>query len=91
MPRYVVERTFTDGFGITTNERGVEMRAAVISTNRQCEVTWIHSYVTPDRSKTYCIYDAPSPEAGRQSARRNEVPIDKIIEIRVLGPYFYSP
>jgi hypothetical protein len=24
-------------------------------------VTWIHSYVSQDRQKTFCIYDAPSP------------------------------
>jgi len=39
-------------------------------------VTWVHSYVTPDKKKTFCIYDAPSPEAIRQVAGRNGLPVD---------------
>jgi hypothetical protein len=46
--------------------------------------------VTPEKTKTYCIYDAPSPEAVRQSATANNLPVDRITEVRVLDPYFYS-
>ena len=49
----------------------------------------MHSYVSPDRTKTYCIYDGPSEEAIRKSATRNKLPIDKIMQVRVLDPYFY--
>lgn len=52
-------------------------------------VTWVHSYVTPDRKHTYCIYDGPSPEAIRTVAQRNELPVDSITEVSVLDPYFY--
>jgi hypothetical protein len=52
-------------------------------------VTWVHSYVTSDKAKTFCIYDAPSPEAVRRVAGRNGLPVDKIAEVRVLDPYFY--
>jgi hypothetical protein len=52
-------------------------------------VTWIHSYVSPDRTKTFCIYDGPSEEAIRKSAERNQLPVDRITEVRVLDPYFY--
>lgn len=52
-------------------------------------VTWVHSYVTPDRKHTYCIYDGPSPEAIRTVAQRNELPVDSIAEVSVLDPYFY--
>ena len=89
MPRYIVERTFPEGLNIPTDTAGADACAAVVSTNSQYEVTWVHSYVTPDKSKTYCVYDAPSPEAIRRSARSNQLPVDRIIEVRVLGPYFY--
>ena len=52
-------------------------------------VSWIDSYATPDKTKTFCIYDGPNPEAIRRSATRNNLPVDRITEIRVLDPYFY--
>jgi hypothetical protein len=91
MPRYLVERTFAEGLNIPTDAVGEEMCAAVVGNNLDHGVTWAHSYVTRDRTKTYCIYDAPSPEAIRQSASANNLPVDQITEVRVLHPYFYSP
>jgi hypothetical protein len=52
-------------------------------------VTWLQSYVTEDRRKTFCVYDAPDPEAVRQAASRNGLPVDSITPVRVLDPYFY--
>ena len=91
MPRYLVERTFPDdGLIIPMDETGAQMCHSVVSNNAQDQVTWIHSYVSEDRQKTYCIYDGPSPEAIRQAARRSHLPIDRITEVRVLDPYFYQ-
>ncbi len=89
MPRYLVERTFTDGLQIPLTEEGATVCRTVVANNTDDLVTWVHSYVTDDKSKTYCIYDAPSPEAIRRAARRNNLPVDKITEVRVLDPYFY--
>src|SRR6266567_4707456 len=89
MPRYVVERTFPDGLIIPMDETGAELCHSVVSHNAQEQVTWVHSYVSEDKQKTYCIYDGPSPEAIRQAARRNKLPIDRITEVRILDPYFY--
>jgi hypothetical protein len=50
----------------------------------------VHSYVTPECRRTFCIYDGPSPEAIRRAAARNKLPITKITEVRVLDPYFYK-
>jgi hypothetical protein len=52
-------------------------------------VTWVHSYVSPDRKKTFCIYDSPTPEAIRTVAGRNGLPVDHITEVSTLDPYFY--
>jgi len=89
MPRYLVERTFPDGLQIPQNEAGAQICHTVITTNTDDLVTWVHSYVTEDKRKTYCIYDAPSPEAIRHAARHNNLPVDKITEVSVLDPYFY--
>lgn len=89
MPRYMVERTFNDGLEIPMNEAGGNLCAAVIGVNAESGVTWVHSYVTEDKKKTFCIYDAPTPEAIRKTAERNGLPVDHITEVRVLDPYFY--
>ncbi len=89
MPRYLVERTFPEGLQIPLNAEGAQVCQTVVTNNIDDLVTWVHSYVTDDKSKTFCIYDAPSPEAIRRAARRNNLPVDKITEVSVLDPYFY--
>lgn len=91
MHRYLVERSFPDGLYIPVNADGSKICLTVVSTNAEDNVTWIHSYVTMDKKKTFCIYDAPSPEAIRKSAKKNGFPpVDNIIEVSVLDPYFYK-
>jgi hypothetical protein len=89
MPRYLVERTFPEGLAIPVSEEGALACQGVIATNADDSVTWVHSYVTQDKRKTFCVYDAPSPEAIRRAARRNNLPVDQITEVRILDPYFY--
>ena len=89
MPRFLVERTFPDGLAIPVNAQGAQICLTVIGNNAQDGVTWVHSYVTGDKKKTFCIYDAPTPEAIRKVAQRNSLPVDKITEVNVLDPYFY--
>jgi hypothetical protein len=90
MPRYLVERTFPDGLAIPMNDEGAQVCLTVVGNNTVEGVTWVHSYVTEDKGKTFCIYDAPSPEAIRTAAERNGLPVDRITEVRVLDPYFYK-
>jgi hypothetical protein len=87
--RYLVERTFPDGLNIPVNTEGSEICLTVVSTNAEDNVTWVHSYVTRDKKKTFCIYDAPSPDAIRKAADNNGLPVDNIVEVSVLDPYFY--
>jgi hypothetical protein len=89
MPRYIVERSFPEGLKIPLNDEGAEICRKVVLINEEDSVTWIHSYVSDDGKKTFCTYDAPSPEAIRRTARRNNLPVDRITEVRVLDPYFY--
>ncbi len=89
MPRYLVERTFPDGLAIPVNATGEQVCLTVVGNNAQDGVTWVHSYVSADKRKTYCIYDAPSPEDIRTAAQRNSLPVDSIMPVSVLDPYFY--
>jgi hypothetical protein len=89
MPRYMVQRTFPDGLAIPATPEGAEAVLGVVERNAAEGVTWVHSYVTDDKHKTFCVYDAPTPEAVRTVADRNGLPVDGISEVRVLDPYFH--
>jgi Protein of unknown function (DUF4242) len=89
MPRYMVERTFLDGLHIPMTDEGAIACLGVVDRNADLGVTWVHSYVSEDKTKTFCIYEGPEPNAIRQAAERNGLPVDHITEVRVLDPYFY--
>ena len=86
MPRYVIERQFAEQLDLT--KAGVENVNLI---NDQEGVQWIFSFLSADKKKTYCLYDAPNPEAIRSAARRNNIPADAIIEIsREIGPNMFA-
>jgi hypothetical protein len=89
MPRYVIERSFPNGLHIPANADGAKACLDVMSRNSERNVNWVHSYISKDKSKSFCIYDAPSPEAIRAAADQNALPVDHITEVRVFDPYFY--
>jgi hypothetical protein len=90
MPRYMVERSFSNGLNIPMTEEGAAVCRTVVGNNTEDNVTWVHSYVSADKSKTFCLYDAPNPEAIRRVAQKNKLPVDHITEVSVLDPYFYK-
>ena len=89
MPRYMIERRFVGGLNIPQTAEGAKACLGVVERNAADGVTWLHSYVSPDRTKTFCVYDGPSPEAIRSAATRSQLPVDSITEVSVLDPYFY--
>ena len=89
MPRYLVERTFADGLEIPTSDEGAKTSASVVENNAEEGVTWLTSFVSLDKTRTFCIYDGPSPESIQRAATANGLPVDAVHEVRVLDPYFY--
>jgi len=89
MPRYLVERTFPEALAVPAGAGGAEACRSVIERNELEGVTWLHSYVSEDKSRTFCVYDGPSPEAIRKSAADNGLPVDAMTKVRVLDPYLY--
>ena len=90
MPRYIVEREFADGLRVPVDESGARACLAVVESNALDQVTWVHSYVSTDKGRSFCLYDAPSPEAIRRAATRCKLPVARITEVRVLDPYFFK-
>jgi hypothetical protein len=91
MPRYLIERDFPEGLAIPPDEIGATLCRTVIENNAEDGVTWVHSYVSPNRKRTFCVYDGPTPEAVGRAAARNEPPISQVAEVRVLVPCSQQP
>ena len=89
MTRYLVEQTFIEQLTIPAGADGAQICQSIISNNSLDGVTWIQSYITADKQKGFYICDAPTPEAVRRAAQRNGLPVDRILEVRVLDPYSY--
>jgi len=90
MPRYLVKREFPDGLQFPTNSTGQKAVDGIVAVNLGQAVTWVHSYVSDDDRTTWCVYDAPSPEAIRAAADTNQLPVDEIRRVSVLDPFFYD-
>ena len=82
MPRYLVERSFPEGLAIPVDEGGAKACQVVVDGNAAEGVTWVHSYVTPTKG-------SPSASTIRGAAETDQLPVDRITEVRVLDPYFY--
>jgi hypothetical protein len=89
MPRYLVQRSFPDGLAFPTDERGRKAVETIGAGNADRQVAWVHSYVSDDDRTTWCIYDAPTPEAIRAAAGANGLPVEHISQVTVLDPFFY--
>ena len=86
MPRYLIERNFAEQ--LLPTKEGIEREKLV---NDQEGVRWIFSFLSADKRKTYCLYEAPNAEAIRAAARRNNLPADVIIEIsEELSPNMFA-
>jgi hypothetical protein len=84
MPLYVIERNFAEQLEVTRD--GVEQVALV---NADVGVSWMFSFLSMDKKKTYCLYEAPNAEASREAARRANIPADVIVEVSELRPEMF--
>jgi hypothetical protein len=85
MPRYVIERDLAAGFPV----RGAEGRHRLVERNADVDVTWLHSYVSEDGRRAFCVYEGRSPEAVRRASALSGLPVSRITQVRVLAPYLY--
>lgn len=81
MPLFVIERNFAEQLNITQ-----DLAAEVILINEDIGVNWLFSFLSADKKKTYCLYEAPSAEAIREAAKRAGVPADVIVEVDGITP-----
>jgi Protein of unknown function (DUF4242) len=76
MPLYLIERNFAEQVSATP-----EIAAAITEVNANVGIQWIFSFLSADKKKTYCLYEAPNPDAIREAARKLNLPADVIVEL----------
>ena len=85
MPLFVIERHFAEQLNLTRDDA-----ATVKLINDDVGVQWLFSFLSADKKKTYCLYEAPSAEAIREAARRAKIPADVIVEVSELRPETFA-
>lgn len=76
MPIFLIERRYADEL-----EASAEVVDGINRINDDEGVRWLYSFLSADKRKTYCLYEAPSPEAIRRAAERADLPADVIVEV----------
>jgi hypothetical protein len=83
MALYMIERSFADQLDLS--EGDVELIEEI---NGDESVRWLFSFLSADRRRSYCLYEAPSPDAIRAAARKADIPADEIVEVGAGTPQF---
>jgi hypothetical protein len=76
MPVFLIERNFAEQLQVDSDGA-----AGINAVNAEVGVQWLISFLSADKKKTYCLYEAPDADAIREAAERNGVPADVIIEV----------
>jgi hypothetical protein len=78
---FLIERNFAEKLNVDADAAN-----SINRVNAEVGVQWLISFLSADKKKTYCLYEAPNAEAIRDAASRNGVPADVIIEVGELTP-----
>ena len=81
MPLYVIERAFAEELELSSDDIRL-----IDEINADEGVRWLFSFLSADRRHTYCLYEAPSPDAILAAAGRANVPADAIVEVGPASP-----
>jgi hypothetical protein len=85
MPRFLIERNYAEQLNVTK-----ERADQIVQVNDDEGVKWLFSFLSPDKRKTYCLYEAPNAEAIRAAARRANLPADVVIEVDEVRPEMFA-
>ena len=85
MPLFLIERNFAEQLEVERDDV-----VQVTQVNADVGIQWLFSFLSADKKKTYCLYEAPSAEAIREAARRLNVPADVIVEVGELRPEMFA-
>jgi hypothetical protein len=85
VPLYVIEREFAEQLELTADDVKLIEEA-----NTDEGVRWLFSFLSADRRRSYCLYEAPSPDVILAAARRAGMPVDIVVEVNRISADMYS-
>jgi hypothetical protein len=85
MALFVIERHYAEQLEVTP-----EAARLIGQVNGDVGVHWLFSFLSADKRKTYCLYEAPNADAIREAARRANLPADVIVEVTELRPESFA-
>jgi hypothetical protein len=85
MPLFLIERNFAEEVLLDDASVG-----EIKEVNDEIGIRWVYSFLSNDKRKTYCLYEAPSADAIRAAAERVGIPADVIIEVSQVRPEEYT-
>ena len=85
MPLFLIERSFADQLDV---DKGTVREVSEI--NADVGVHWLFSFLSADKKKTYCLYEASNAEAIREAARRAGLPVDVVVEVSEINPKAFA-
>lgn len=85
MPMYVIERAFAEQLDLSSDD--VELIEEV---NADEGVRWLFSFLSADRRRSYCLYEAPSPDMIVAAAKRVGIPTDAVVEVNRISADMYA-
>jgi len=81
---YVIERAFAEQLELTSDD--VKLIEEV---NADEGVRWLFSFLSADRRRSYCLYEAPSPDMIVAAAKRVGIPADAVVEVNRISADMY--
>jgi Protein of unknown function (DUF4242) len=81
MPLYVIERSFAEQLDLKDDD--IRLLDEI---NADEGVSWLFSFLSADRRRTYCLYEGPSPDAILAAAKRANLPADSVVEVSAAAP-----
>ena len=85
MPRFILERNFAKELALSDDGK-----LQIKQINDSEGVEWIFSFLSADKRKTYCLYEAPDADALRRAAERLNIPADVITPVDQIDPNVFA-
>jgi hypothetical protein len=85
MPLFLIERNFAEQLQMDR-----KVAAQIKEVNADMGVNWLFSFLSADKKKTYCLYEAPNAEVIRANAKRLNIPADVVIQVSNLKPEMFT-
>ena len=76
MPKFLIERNFAEQLELDRDTVG-----KITEVSADLKMQWMFSFLTADKKKTYCLFEAPNADAVREHARRLNLPADAVVEV----------